>query len=45
MYAFQVLKAASEAGPLKGILGYTTDMVVSTDFLGDTRYFFTKFQV
>merc|ERR1712109_320045 len=32
-----VLKAASEAGPLKGILGYTTDMVVSTDFLGDTR--------
>merc|ERR1712233_201848 len=26
-----VLKAASEAGPLKGILGYTTDMVVSTD--------------
>ena len=33
----QVLKAASEAGPLKGILGYTTDMVVSTDFLGDTR--------
>merc|ERR1711936_38913 len=32
-----VLKAASEAGPLRGILGYTTDMVVSTDFLGDTR--------
>ena len=32
-----MLKAASEAGPLKGILGYTTDMVVSTDFLGDTR--------
>jgi glyceraldehyde 3-phosphate dehydrogenase len=32
-----VLKAASESGPLKGILGYTSDMVVSTDFLGDTR--------
>merc|ERR1719220_2014165 len=32
-----VLKAASEAGPLKGILGYTTDMVVSTDFLGDAK--------
>merc|ERR1719348_118949 len=31
------IKEASEAGPLKGILGYTTDMVVSTDFLGDTR--------
>ena len=40
---FQVLKAASEAGPLKGILGYTTDMVVSTDFLGDTRSFRTYF--
>merc|ERR1712055_788581 len=30
------LKEASE-GPLQGILGYTEDMVVSTDFLGDTR--------
>merc|ERR1711971_1118208 len=30
------LKEASE-GSLKGILGYTEDMVVSTDFLGDTR--------
>merc|ERR1711976_247414 len=30
------LKEASE-GPLKGILGYTEDMVVSTDFLGDDR--------
>ena len=38
-----MLKAASEAGPLKGILGYTTDMVVSTDFLGDTRSFRTYF--
>merc|ERR1712240_158745 len=31
------IKEASEAGPMKGYLGYTEDMVVSTDFLGDTR--------
>jgi len=31
------IKEASEAGPLKGFLGYTDEMVVSTDFLGDTR--------
>jgi len=31
------LKAASESGPLKGILGYTTDAVVSTDFVDDPR--------
>nr|WDE30463.1 glyceraldehyde-3-phosphate dehydrogenase [Leptobrachium liui] len=31
-----VVKAASE-GPLKGILGYTEDEVVSTDFNGDTH--------
>lgn len=30
------MKAASE-GELKGILGYTEDAVVSTDFLGDAR--------
>ncbi|KAI9492471.1 glyceraldehyde-3-phosphate dehydrogenase [Zychaea mexicana] len=30
----QAIKTASE-GPLKGILGYTEDEVVSTDFLGD----------
>ena len=30
------MKAASE-GELKGILGYTEDAVVSTDFLGDCR--------
>ena len=30
------MKAASE-GELKGILGYTEDMVVSSDFLGDAR--------
>ena len=28
------MKAASE-GPMKGILGYTTDKVVSTDFRGE----------
>jgi len=27
-----VVKAASETGPLKGILGYTEDQVVSSDF-------------
>lgn len=32
----QAVKKASE-GKLKGILGYTEDAVVSTDFLGDTR--------
>jgi len=31
-----VMKEASE-GPLKGILGYTEDDVVSSDFIGDTR--------
>merc|ERR1712192_137715 len=30
------IKKASE-GKLKGILGYTEDAVVSTDFLGDSR--------
>ncbi len=30
------MKAAAE-GPLKGILGYTEDAVVSSDFLGDPR--------
>ena len=32
----KVMKAASE-GPLKGILGYTEDAVVSQDFIGDTQ--------
>jgi glyceraldehyde 3-phosphate dehydrogenase len=32
----QAIKEASE-GPLKGILGYTEDEVVSTDFLTDSR--------
>ena len=31
------LKAASEEGPLKGILGYTEEELVSSDFLGDPR--------
>ena len=31
------LKAASESGPLKGILGYTEEELVSTDFLKDPR--------
>jgi glyceraldehyde 3-phosphate dehydrogenase (phosphorylating) len=31
------VKAASESGPLAGILGYTEDAVVSQDFLGDPR--------
>ena len=30
------MKAASENGPLKGVLGYTEDAVVSTDFRGQT---------
>ncbi len=30
-------KAASEEGPLKGILGYTEEEVVSSDFIGDKR--------
>jgi glyceraldehyde 3-phosphate dehydrogenase len=32
-----VMKAASESGPMKGVLGYTEDSVVSQDFVGDTR--------
>lgn len=32
----EAIKAASE-GELKGILGYTEDAVVSSDFIGDTR--------
>merc|ERR1711864_62573 len=31
------LKTASESESLSGILGYTEDAVVSTDFLGDSR--------
>ena len=32
----KAMKAASE-GPLKGILGYTDELVVSQDFVGDKR--------
>jgi len=31
------MKAASEAGPLKGYLGYDTNELVSSDFKGDSR--------
>ena len=31
------IKEASETGPLKGIMGYTEDALVSSDFLGDDR--------
>ena len=30
------MKAASESGPLAGVLGYTNEKVVSTDFRGQT---------
>ncbi|HEY8353658.1 MAG TPA: type I glyceraldehyde-3-phosphate dehydrogenase [Methylophilaceae bacterium] len=33
----EVMKAASESGPLKGVLGFTDESVVSTDFRGDSR--------
>jgi len=32
----QVVKAAAD-GPLKGIIGYTEEEVVSSDFIGDSR--------
>ncbi len=32
----KAMKVASESGPLKGVLGYTNDKVVSTDFVGET---------
>jgi glyceraldehyde 3-phosphate dehydrogenase len=31
------MKAASESGPMKGILGYTDEPLVSSDFIGDPR--------
>jgi glyceraldehyde 3-phosphate dehydrogenase len=31
------MKAASESGPMKGVFGYTEDLIVSQDFVGDTR--------
>ena len=33
----EAMKAASQSGPMKGVLGYTEDLVVSQDFIGDTR--------
>ena len=33
----KVMKQASESKDLKGILGYTEDMVVSSDFISDSR--------
>ena len=33
----QAFKAAADAGPLKGILGYSTEPLVSVDFRGDSR--------
>ena len=33
----KALKEASESGPLKGVLGFTEEDVVSTDFIGDLR--------
>tara|TARA_B000000565_G_scaffold255854_1_gene238337 strand:- start:1257 stop:2279 length:1023 start_codon:yes stop_codon:yes gene_type:complete len=33
----KVMKQASESNDLKGILGYTEDMVVSSDFISDSR--------
>jgi glyceraldehyde 3-phosphate dehydrogenase len=33
----EALKKASESGPLKGILGYETMPLVSTDYTNDTR--------
>lgn len=38
---YEQIKAAikeESEGKLKGILGYTEDDVVSTDFIGDSRY-------
>ncbi|KAI3650155.1 hypothetical protein MP228_004988, partial [Amoeboaphelidium protococcarum] len=32
-----VIRKASESAELKGILGYTEDEVVSSDFIGDAR--------
>ena len=32
-----VFKAAATSGPLKGILGYTEEELVSSDFIGDDR--------
>ena len=33
----QAFKAAASDGPLKGILGYSTEPLVSVDYRGDSR--------
>ena len=37
-------RAASE-GPLKGIIGYVEEDLVSTDFVGDSRYAFALYHL
>jgi glyceraldehyde 3-phosphate dehydrogenase len=37
-------RAASE-GPLKGIMGYVEEDLVSTDFVGDSRYAFALYHL
>jgi len=37
-------RAASE-GPLKGIIGYVEEDLVSTDFVGDSRYAFASYHL
>lgn len=37
IYSFWVFDREESEGKLKGILGYTEDDVVSTDFVGDSR--------
>lgn len=39
--SFFVLLREESEGKLKGILGYTEDDVVSSDFVGDSRFGFT----
>ena len=36
-HAVSAVIAASEAGPLKGYLGYSTEELVSSDYKGDPR--------
>lgn len=31
------IKSASESGPMKGVIGYTEEALVSTDFISDSR--------
>jgi len=36
-YCLHIFNRQASEGDLKGILGYTEDDVVSTDFVGDSR--------